>query len=690
VRSLPFLLLCLALPSFAQEDPAIRFSRQIPKAEYLYVVSDGRGDVFAAGRTRDATFPASRNAAQPRSGGGYDTVVVKLRGSDGETLAATFLGGSGDDLPTALTIDSFGWVYLAGTTTSRNFPTSRNAVQNANRTTAPTGWVAKFNNNLSGIAFSTYLGGSAGTRITGIAPDSSGAAYVTGTTEARDFQVTSGAYKTTGGAGMAFFSRIISSGTSLSASTFLGVGTPIGIVVDTNGNPTIVGNTSATDYPVTGDAIQKALSQQGSTDLFITRMNSSGTGLQYSTYLGGPANDQATDVVADSPGNLFLAGITYSDSFPGSENLDEGGSGFVLKYSSSGVDWFAPFSANGVTTVSSLELRPDGRIFAAGTTAATHLATTPDAYLRCVSPEAGGGLAPFYTRLTADGTVEYATYLHETLGAVRWAATLPDNDVITMNRVLTTLEPAPSILRRYNFGAASANRVGCLVNAASYANSGITPGMAVTLFGSGMGPVEGLVPSIDASGKIPTSLGGVQVLFNGTPAPLLFVRKDQINAMVPFGVNPTSAAQVRVEYFDRSIGPRNFTVKTADPGIFRIGASGFGAIINQDGTVNTPDNPAERGSIITFWATGMGPFESFYEDGSVIGSNLSPLRLPLRVSVSGLDGEVLYAGASPEMVAGITQVNVRVPANARASSRSPISLVVGEISAPNVAYVSVR
>ena len=196
MRLLSFLLFCAALPLCAQSDPVMQFSRQIPKAEFLHVISDGHGDVFAVGRTKDSTFPVSRTASQPRWAGGYDVVIAKFRGSDGEMMAATFLGGNGDDVPVGIALDPQGFVYVAGTTQSTNFPTTEGAFQKTARTTVSNGFVSKFNNNLTGVTFSTYLGGNGSTRIAAIAADRLGNAYVTGTTDARDFPTTATAYKT--------------------------------------------------------------------------------------------------------------------------------------------------------------------------------------------------------------------------------------------------------------------------------------------------------------------------------------------------------------------------------------------------------------------------------------------------------------------------------------------------------------
>ncbi len=581
-----------------------------------------------------------------------------------------------------------GFVYVTGTTQSTNFPTTEGAFQKTARTNVTNGFVSKFNNNFSAATFSTYFGGNGSTRIAAIAADRLGNAYVTGMTDATNFPTTSTAYKPTAGGGAFFFSKLSATGTSLIASTFVGTGSPVAIAADVNGNAVIAGNVSSSAYPVTFDAAQSAL--KGSSDLFLTKINALATALQYSTYLGGPANDQASGMTLDAAGNVYIGGVTYSTSFPGTtEALGEVGTGFVLKIAPSGLSWTRPLRANALTSISTVEVDAKGNVLAAGTTNATHFPTTPGAYRRCVPPEAAGGASPVYVRLGPDGSLKYSTYLSEVLGGPRWAATLPAGDLFTVSRLQTAFEQAPNIFRRYLFEASPPFRLDCVINAASYRTTSVSPGMIVTLFGKGMGPVEGVTATLE-NDRVPTSVAGVRVLFDGIPAPLLYVREDQINAVVPFAVASAASVQVRVEYQGRPVNSLTLPVRPTDPGIFRIGSTEFGAILNQDNTLNTPENPAARGSIVTFWTTGMGVFDSTYEDGSIIGENASSLRLPVQVSLSGQDSQVLYSGASPGMVAGVAQLNVRVPGNARVSSRVSIALTVGTTTVIDSAYVSVK
>jgi hypothetical protein len=212
-------------------------------------------------------------------------VVLKFRGSDGEMIAGTFLGGTGDDIPTALSVDAQGWIYVAGTTTSRNFPRSEGALQDTNRSATTTGFVAKLHGSLTAGEFSTYLGGNAPTRITGITSDRLGNTYVTGTTDALDFPTTADAFRRTGAASMAFVAKINSGGRALSYSTFLGLGTPAAIAIDPGGNAVIAGTVTG-PWPVSADAFQSTRS--GGADLFLTRLSLTGATLPYSPISVGP------------------------------------------------------------------------------------------------------------------------------------------------------------------------------------------------------------------------------------------------------------------------------------------------------------------------------------------------------------------------------------------------------------------
>lgn len=171
-----------------------------------------------------------------------------------------------------------------------------------------------------------------------------------------------------------------------------------------------------------------------------------------------------------------------------------------------------------------------------------------------------------------------------------------------------------------------------------------------------------------------------RVLFDGMPASLLYTGNDQINAVAPFGVEGTFT-KLTIELDGRRLGPYELPVNDTVPAIFTLGGSGIGqgAILNQDYTINSPANPAARGSVVMIFATGAGRMDPPQKDGEMTGLQL-PLPRP-RLGVSVLIGshpaEALYAGAAPGLVAGVLQVNARIPEDLVPSPFMPISIHVG-------------
>jgi uncharacterized protein (TIGR03437 family) len=189
---------------------------------------------------------------------------------------------------------------------------------------------------------------------------------------------------------------------------------------------------------------------------------------------------------------------------------------------------------------------------------------------------------------------------------------------------------------------------------------------------------------LDSSGKIATELAGTQVLFGGVPAPLLYAAANQVNAVVPFGVSSGPSVTVQVRSAAGTSETVALRVVAADPAILAIPDSNSGyrsLLLNQDGSINSTSNPAQPGSIVTFWVSGTGLFQANLEDGSIVGPPLPVSGLPISVRLdqypTPLPVEVLYAGAAPGTVAGILQMNVRIPPNAAPGWYSGIELHVG-------------
>ncbi|MEO7648936.1 MAG: hypothetical protein ABIZ80_00575, partial [Bryobacteraceae bacterium] len=248
-----------------------------------------------------------------------------------------------------------------------------------------------------------------------------------------------------------------------------------------------------------------------------------------------------------------------------------------------------------------------------------------------------------------------------------------------------------AVLVKFEKGAAALAGSGprifpdCVVNAASYVGGGVAPGEIVTIFGSAMGPPEIARPSVTADGKLASTLADTRILFNGEPAPLLYVSDKQSSAIVPYAMAGRSSVDVQVEYRGVRSDPVTAPVLASRPGIFSLDGAGQGqgAILNEDGTVNSPSNPAQRGSIISIFGTGGGEAAPGVVDGQIVSNVLPRTSLPVSVFfASGLyeewrQGEVLYAGGTSGSVAGLLQMNVRVPLNAAAADKLPFALIIG-------------
>jgi uncharacterized protein (TIGR03437 family) len=192
-----------------------------------------------------------------------------------------------------------------------------------------------------------------------------------------------------------------------------------------------------------------------------------------------------------------------------------------------------------------------------------------------------------------------------------------------------------------------------------------------------------LVRAFEQEGKLATTLADTRVLFNGIPAPLLYVSHTQSSAIVPYAMAGQSSVDVQVEFAGERSPAVSVPVLASRPGIFSLDGSGRGqaAILNEDGSLNSRSNPARRGSVISIFGTGGGEAVTGLGDGQLVPD--IQLRVSLPVSASFLEaqglaeGKVLYAGGVPGAVAGLLQLDVRLPANGTFSEAVCIVLVVG-------------
>jgi uncharacterized protein (TIGR03437 family) len=220
-----------------------------------------------------------------------------------------------------------------------------------------------------------------------------------------------------------------------------------------------------------------------------------------------------------------------------------------------------------------------------------------------------------------------------------------------------------------------------VVNAGSFLSGAVAPGEIVTFFGRGIGPADVASLQLTPDGRVATLLAGVRVLFDDVPAPLVYVSSEQVSAIVPYSVAGKTSATVRLEYQGAPSNTLTAPIAAAAPSLFTIDSSGAGqgAIVNQDGSINSSGNPASPGSFVILYATGEGQTSPEGVDGAVTGADLVRPLLPVAVRIGETDAEVLYAGSAPGFVAGVLQVNARVPASLP-PGQARVELRVGDVS----------
>jgi hypothetical protein len=279
---------------------------------------DVSGAAYVTGIAISSDFPTTPGAFDTSyNGGSSDAFVVKLT-ADGTALSySTLLGGNSDDCSFGIAIDTSGAAYVTGQTTSSDFPTTPGAFDtgfNGNWDA----FVVKLSADGTALTYATYLGGSGADHGYGIATDTSGSAYVTGTTYSSDFPTTPGAIDTSSNGNYdAFVVKLTAAGSALTYATFLGgISNDYGyaIAIDTSGAAYVTGYTGSTDFPSTPGAFDT--SYNGNDDAFVVKLTADGTALSYSTLLGGNSDDYGHAIAIDTSGAAYVTGNTGSSDFP--------------------------------------------------------------------------------------------------------------------------------------------------------------------------------------------------------------------------------------------------------------------------------------------------------------------------------------------------------------------------------------
>ncbi len=237
---------------------------------------------------------------------------------------------------------------------------------------------------------------------------------------------------------------------------------------------------------------------------------------------------------------------------------------------------------------------------------------------------------------------------------------------------------------------AASSVISSVVNSASYLQGAVSPGELVTIFGANLGPPASAQGALDGD-SVADSIENTQVMIGGAASPILYASSTQINAVVPFGVSGTTT-QIQVLYQGQPTASATVPIQPASPAVFSINGNGGGqgAILNQDGSVNSPTNPASRGSEVALFATGAGLTTPASTDGLLTTAPYPAPMLPVSVTIDGLPAHVVYAGAAPGLVAGVLQINVVVPANALQETYDQVVVTVGDYVSPSAVTITVQ
>jgi len=372
---------------------------------------DSSGNLYVLGITDSPDFPVTSGVVQPSLAGGVDGFIAKLSLGGSQLLYSTYVGGTGDDFTGVddLAVDAAGEVVATGDTYSTDFPTTPGAYQTASagcqgpckKYPARDVVILKLNASGSTLIYSTYLGGPGDDAYPTLALDAAGDVYVAGLTLSLRFPTTPGALQPHFGGGRtdAFVAKLDPTGSSLIYATYLGGGgddLPIGIAIDAAGDAYVGGFTCSPNLPVTRGAFQTENAGgrtlcwvvPGPSDGFVAELNPQGTGLGFSTYLGGSGIDVVGVAGVDSSGHVIVVGGTASTDFPVTADAfqrtphHEGGAPIIAELSADGSEllFSTYWGGSDFDVIHGSVLDASDNLYVSGCTRSTDFPVTPGAF----------------------------------------------------------------------------------------------------------------------------------------------------------------------------------------------------------------------------------------------------------------------------------------------------------------------
>jgi len=516
-----------------------------------------------------------------------------------------------------------------------------------------------------------------------LGPD--GSVFLAGSVSPQSMSTTSGAVVTASAAAPnqinAYVVRVNPQGTAVIYSTFLDSSpqrsqvsplpttTALALAVDSQSNAYIAGTTQDPTFPTSPGALFAACNcVGGAQNIFVMKLTANGGQIGYSTFLrptplASNASSPLLNITVDSASNATVmqlpptAGASSAAAAISMMTIDNSGAEAL---NSSSIT-FAGGSPSGVM--------PDGQgnLLLTGTNPGS-LTLSPGAFTN------GSNFAAIVR--VADSSVVYATALPN--GSAQ--SILPDGSggFLTIGALVGNYPNRATQITRFIPASSAAPAVLGVTNVAGLAVSpGLAPGELVSIYGVNLGPTAGVAGAFDSTGTLPYNLAETAVYFNGVPAPLLYAGSQQVNAIVPFGVPGGAAMSVTVTVNGTLGNTAILPERAADPEIFKAGDGGVfqstyadSFALNQDGSINSAQNPANPGTVLTLFVSGTGLMSPNPVDGRVGGIGpqvFLPLTATALLSQAGgnccanANMQILYAGSAPTLAAGMVQLNLQLP-----------------------------
>ena len=467
---------------------------------------------------------------------------------------STFLGGTLNNQAGDITVDASGSAYVTGFTQSSDFPTTVGAFDTTHNGGVDDVFVTKLNPTGSALVYSTFLGGSGEDFGFGIAVDTAGSAYVTGQTFSANFPTTVGAFDTTFDGNIdAFVTKLNPAGSALVYSTLLGGSSSDfgrGLAVDISGSAYVTGATFSPNFPTTVGAFDTTYNGNNESDAFVTKLNSAGSGLVYSTFLGGSDGDFGFGGIAlDVSGSAYVTGFTFSPNFPttvGAFDTTHNGSvdAFVTKLNLSGSALVYSTFLGDSDNDAGLGIAVDtsGSAYVTGQTQSPNFPTTVgafdtthngefDAFVTKLNPSGsaplvystflGGSLSDFGNDITVD--TSGSAYVTGSTQSLNFPVTIDafDNTLSgSVNAIVTKLNPSGSVLVYSTFLGGNSVDAG--------------RGIALDTFGSAY------VTGDTISADFPTTVGAFDTTHNG-PIDVFVTKLSTIDLPAVLNLDPLAA-----------------------------------------------------------------------------------------------------------------------------------------------------